>query len=52
MIESIVFPNYGFLKIQLTDEQVAPILQKVEKIQTDFTAATISRSDSKRIRTN
>lgn len=42
MIESIVFPNYGFLKIQLTDEQVAPILQEVEKIQTDFSSATMA----------
>ena len=40
MIESIVFPNYGYLKIQLTDEQVAPVLHEVEKIQTDFVKAS------------
>ena len=40
MIESVVFPNLGFLKIQLTNEQVSPILREVEEIKKNFINAT------------
>ena len=33
------FPNYGYLSIKLTDEQVKPILDEVREIETDFSKA-------------
>jgi hypothetical protein len=40
MIESVVFPNIGFLKIQLTEDQVVPIKQEIDKIKKNFILAT------------
>lgn len=38
-VEAVQFPNIGFLKIDLTKEQMAPILQEVLEIQEDFLSA-------------
>jgi hypothetical protein len=38
-VEIINFPNTGFLKINLTDDQVAPILQEVLEIKENFSSA-------------
>ena len=32
----VEFPNIGFLEVKLTDEELAPIWQEVNKIQKDF----------------
>lgn len=39
MIETINFPNIGFLKIQLSDLQTAPILQEITEIKNNFDLA-------------
>jgi AAA15 family ATPase/GTPase len=39
MIEAINFPNIGFLKVQLTDAQIAPILSEIREIENDFISA-------------
>ena len=36
MIEAINFPNIGFLKVKLTNEQIFPIISEIKKIENDF----------------
>jgi DNA-binding ferritin-like protein (Dps family) len=38
-VEIVNFPNIGFLKINLTDEQIAPILQEALEIKENFSSA-------------
>lgn len=44
MIEVINFPNIGFLKVNLTNEQVDPIRKEVQEIEQDFQSATEANS--------
>jgi|TARA_B110000858_G_C17792021_1_gene470395 hypothetical protein len=44
MIETIQFPNTGFLKIELTDDQMVPIIQEINEIKENFDISTKANS--------